>query len=284
MSIGFIKAGTAVLEFPTSGTNTVITISNLRDPIWDPPTSGSAQDDEFTEDVLVSGKYLIFPDSSPFISGSQFSRAGEIDASVALAGSTYRSTCVGSTLYVQVPNGQGCVMMKRINEGFRSQQLWVLGIGIPSEAGTGTGNNPRCGLALFRASGSANLPDHNNRLGVRYLTATDHIEGFNVTGGTPGTSAGGTHASGYMQFDGFMLRHNHGAAASNCQGGVFNRNYAISTAPAFTGPQITGSLDWVGWYVSPNMTNPFGGSPVFALHFFRRINWASGSIGLIAQT
>lgn len=269
------QSAAGALKHSTIG-SLILPAHSSRDPIWDPPTVGSSDDDEFTVDGLATGAYTMYVDAAPPITCI---RDGALDMTAAPAANHYRSSVIGSTLYVQIPNGAAFMMTKPFAGALSTQQWWMLGIGCAGEP-TGNTNNPRAGLYFFKQAGS--LPDQTNRGGVRMIQSVSRFEAFGTVAGASNISAtGGLGDPSGWSADGIVACVKHGsAAAQNFSGFAFKRGGQLLAIPAATTPQYNSATDYVGIYLLSNLANlpvPGVNSTLFAIHFLRRIPVAPGN-------
>lgn len=268
LTIGAVADGQALIRSGSSVIGATLgALYNLRDPVWDPPTTGSPDDDEFTTDTFASGAWTM-----------NFTRAGAIDITQDIASGTYRSTCISGTLYVQVRRNEQLAAFKTFSGALTTDQLWYCGIGLPTESGTGLVNNPQFTMGFYK--NLAGGLDNNNRAGVRTASAADRLENFAVTGGgIVFLTSGGTWPVGQFQTHGLGAFVRHGTTgAFNFAGFGFGRNGAYNTLQGGQSVQYNASTDKIALLMLANSTNTptTKNFVMFALHFVRRVAAGSG--------
>lgn len=251
---------------PAGATGSAGTGAAARDPIWDSPTSGSADDDEFLTDTFASGAWTLVTSG-----GVTLTRDGAVDITQAIATGHYRSSVVGGTLIVQIRQNESIFAHKTVAAAISTHQIWMVGFGQPSEPGTGSANNPTFSFGLYRNSGGG--LDFNNRSLIRTGSSADRYEVVNVVAGAPTTSGTNTFIQGGM-IDGFVLRLDHStAAAGNCMGAGFRRNGSTLGMLQGTSVQFNLSTDRIALNLFSNSAgNPGNASAaIFMLHYVRRV-------------
>lgn len=243
--------------------------SSSRDPIWDAPTTGSADDDEFTVDTLASGAWTIAVGaSSPGI------RDGAVDPTVTPSPGHYRSSVVGSTLIVQCLKTESFTMHKTVAGALTTDQLWFFAYGTASNY-TPAQNVVNFGLA----KNSAGSPDNNNRAFLQANNAGTKVNIYGVLAGVTQSETGNTSDAIPHGMDGLYLRvaHNSGAAFS-LYGGFWRRNglHSGDLAGIPVGPIFNAATDRI--VISFTGTSHTGAiyvggstSTLRFLHFVRRM-------------
>lgn len=253
-------------------------VYSRRDPIWDPPTTASADDDEFTSDTILSGAWNIGLAATP---GTPLTRDGAVDLTQAITSGHYRSTCIDSTLYVQIRQNEQVYVWKTLAGALTSHQLWFAAVGMPTEVSVATASDPAWALQMWKNTGG--VPDAANRAISTTRSSADRHEIVGIIAGATTTIA--TNAFALVPLDGLALRINHGSNAANNAGGFgWTRNGNTQTINNVQTPQFNASTDKVGISLLSNITNgPVAGvnNTLFALHFIRRANLGTG--GWLAQ-
>lgn len=255
--------------------------SGTRDPIWDAPTTGTSDDDEFTADTLASAAWTMYVEANPF--ATVCTRDGALDLTATPATNHYRSSVIGSTLFVQIPSGSAYHMVKPVAGALSTKQWWMLGVGSPAEAATGNSADPRAGLYFFKKTGS--IPDFPNRMQARLQQNTPIFTVSGVIAGTATTSNTSTWGenSGWSA-DGVVAWIDHGSASSgNVSGFAFKRSGQFMPTATANAPQFNASTDYIGIGLASSLNQTGGGYPnpgqtssIFAIHFLRRIPVSSG--------
>jgi hypothetical protein len=253
---------------------TVVSVTQ-RDELWDPPTTANNDNDEFTSDSILSGAWNIGLASSP---GTPLTRDGAIDVTANTASSHYRSTCIGSTLLVQIHQNEQVWVWRQVAAALSTEQLWLLGLSFPTEVGTASASDPGCSLQLAKQTGS--VPDSANRTISQMGSSADRLIVNALVGGV---AAGPVNSNNIQlgQVHGLALRNQHGSgAANNATGFGFNRNGVLLTPNNITGPQLNASTTKVVIGLFGNTTTqivPGANNVIFGLHFLRRIALGSGT-------
>lgn len=236
---------------------------SARDSIWDPPSSPSADDDEFTVDTLASGAWT-----------TSFTRDGAVDMTATVATGHYRSSVIGSTLFLQVLKTDNFTMHKTVAGALSTDQLWFMAYG---GIGDYPSSQPLVTFGLYK--NSAGSIDFNNESIVRAANSNFRIESVaKVASVTNSNNVGSQFDAGVTGFDGLYLRVNHGsAAANNAYGGAWKRNGLYTGHLAgLNGPQFNASTDRVAMsvFTSPHTQDPQTGvgQSLIAFHMMRRMN------------
>lgn len=252
-------------------------LSTSRDPIWDRPTTPSADDEEFDTDVLASGGvWTIGLSGTP---GTAMTRDGAIDLTQNIASGHYRSSCLGSTLFVQLRPNEFATIWKTVAAALTTSQIWFAGIGGHQEPGTANANNPFMALTISKNLSGA--PDLANRHVYRALTNGNERNVLTtVSGGV--ASADVISATPIIQMDGMAIRVDHpSTTGTNFSGWMWRRNgnTGFICQSQTSNLAFNASTDKIGITVGANGTVqvvPFVTSNLFALHFLRRVPTAGG--------
>lgn len=262
--------------------NALSTGKAKRDPIWDAPTVASADDEECDTDFLAAGTggWTLALNASL---GTPMTRDGNLDLTQAITTGHYRSVCIGSTLFIQLRQNEGCLLWKQVAAALSTQQLWVAGVGMAYEPGTSSFNDAQMSVQVLKATGAT--PDFNNRVFIVTSTNPDRYFSQAVVASAAGPVVpSGTQPFAYL--DALALRVNHGSAASGNAGGFgYTRSGAMLTVCPVDAPQLNAATTKVGIGMQGNVAQPpvFGiNSVVYAFHFLRRIDLAAG--GWVAQS
>lgn len=237
---------------------------SARDPIWDAPTVGTPDDDEFTVDTIAAGAYT-FTTSS----GVTMVRDGALDITQTCATNHYRSSVIGSTLYLQIRQNESVLLHKTVAAALSTNSLWMLGIGFPNEPATGNVSDPTVSFGFYRNSGGA--LDFTNRGTIRLTSSSERVETVCNIGG--GTVLSATNSFTLASLDGLAIRISHGSAAvGNACGFGFTRNGNTTGYLQCNTPQFNLASDRIGI----NLVSNSAGTPtiainaIFALHYLRR--------------
>jgi hypothetical protein len=249
----------------------------VRNPIWDPPTSGaSADDDEWTSDTLSSGTWTVYGDDAPVT--TVYTRAGAVDPLTSPSAGTYRSTFITGTSCVlfQPPLNKNVFVVKREAASLSGKHLWYGYV-------TRTGNNAASAtsdsdVSMIIHGVSSGVPDQNNRYRVGALSNNTTYVSARVTAGS-GSSTTGASVAGLGQLVipggmGCVLDHSTGAFSTF----LYSREGSMVTGLTETGPALTGQF-FYGFSIKSNSSVSITGTSVagvFCLHFIRRIPWATG--------
>lgn len=254
---------------------TALIKQQLRDPIWDAPTTSLPDSDEFTADTFASGAW-----TATLSSGAVMVRDGAVDPTVACASGHYRSSMVGGVLIVQIRQNESVFFHKQVAAALSSNQIWTLGIGMPTEPGTASANNPVVSLGLYRQNGA--FLDFSNRSLVRTGSSLERIESLAVVAGAPVTQS--TNSFTLVPMDGLAVRIDHGsAAAGNMCAFGFRRAGVLTGFLQNNGVQFNLSTDRVGINLFSNSAGTLTGAnnALFTLHHLRRI--PANNPGFLAQ-
>jgi hypothetical protein len=170
---GNIKWGTA------AEAKALLGLTDNANPVWDPPATPNADDEEFATDTLASGVFTVVNESAL---GTPFTRAGAVDPASAPAAGTYRTTLVRGSLLFQGPAGVTCLIYKPIVPA-TTAELWMSGqtaIFNPTIA-----NEVYLRMALSLKT--AGLPDLTNRVLLGVATSAGRYEQQITVAGTPTT-------------------------------------------------------------------------------------------------
>jgi hypothetical protein len=265
----------------TAALNALLAGRAARDPIWDPPTTPSADDQECDTDFLAAGTGGWTLATFAAV-GTPMTRDGDLDLTQSVTAGHYRSSCIGKTLFIQLRQNEGCLLWRQVAAALSTQQLWVAGLGFQWEVGTASTNDPQISIQCLKQTGSN--PDFNNRAFVTTGTSADRYTVQAVNAGTP-TAASSTNTFQFGQLDGLCLRINHGsAAAGNISGFGFTRSGVVNTVCNADGPQLNASTNKIAIGFQGNTASPVVpgvNNVLFAMKFLRRI--PLGSNGWIAQ-
>lgn len=249
--------------------------SQLRDPIWDAPTISTADSDEFDVDTVASGAW-----TATLSNGQSMIRDGAVDPTQACATRHYRSSVVGGVLVLQIRQNESVFFHKTVAAALSSNQLWTIGIGLPTEPGTGSANDPGVAFGLYR--NNAGFLDFSNQALVRTGSSAERIESLSVVAGGPSTNA--TNGFNLVPMDGLALRIDHGsAAAGNMCGFGFRRGGALTGFLSNQSVQYNLSTDRVAFNLMSNSAGTLTGAnnALFTVHFVRRV--AVTNPGFLAQ-
>jgi hypothetical protein len=253
-------------------------VYGVRDAIWDRPTTGSADDEEFDTDFLAAGTggWKLALNGSL---GTAMTRDGALDLTQAITSGHYRSSCIGSTLYIQLRQNEGCLLWKQLAGAVATHQLWFLGMGTHFEVGTANANDAQISIQILKDTGGN--PDFNNRAFIVTGTSADRYFVQAVTGGVAGAALA-TNTLQWGMLDGLALRVNHASAAAGNFGGFgFRRNGAVLTANSSDSTQFNASTTKIAIGMQANTAQPVVSgvnNAIFALHFLRRAPMAGGWI------
>lgn len=153
----FEKKYVTLASLPGSGGS-----SSLRNPVWDPPVTPNADDDEFTVDTLASGVWTVAADTAI---GTPFTRAGDVNPTSYPAAGTFRSTLRGSSVLFQAPANTSVSIYKQVTPA-TAAELWMGGASASFNGGST--NDPYIKLQVLLKS--AGLPDLNNRMMIGVVT------------------------------------------------------------------------------------------------------------------
>lgn len=249
--------------------------AQLRDPVWDAPTTGTPDNDEFDVDSVQSGAWAITLSNAVALI-----RDGVVDPTVSVLTGHYRSSIVGSTLVLQLRTGDSVILNKTVAAALSTHQIWTLGIGMPTEMSTGSINNPTVSFGFYR--NNAGFLDFNNRVFIRTGTSNERYEVVGQIAGSAVTVA--TNAHFLEMHDGLAMRIDHSSAAvANACGFSFRRNQSIGSVCPANSVQYNLSSDRVaiGLLSSP-VNNPVSpNNALFSLHFMRRL--PANNPGFLAQ-
>jgi hypothetical protein len=167
---GNIKWGTA------AEAKALLGLTDNVNPVWDPPATPNADDEEFVTDTFASGVFTVVNESAL---GVPLTRAGNVDPATAPAAGTYRSTLVRGSLLFQGPAGVTCLIYKPIVPA-TTAELWMSGqTAIFNPPAT---NEVYLRMALSLKTGG--LPDLNNRILLGWATGAARFEqSITVAGG-----------------------------------------------------------------------------------------------------
>lgn len=247
-----------------------------RDPIWDPPTTGTADDDEFLVDSFASGAWTLITSG-----GVTLTRDGAVDITQSIASGHYRSSVVGSTLIVQIRQNESVFAHKTVAAALSTHQIWMFGFGQPSEPGTAVVNNPSISLGFYRNSGGG--LDFNNRSLIRTGSSGDRFEVVNVVAAAAVTTSTNIFVQGGA-IDGFALRVDHSSAAvANIMGTGFRRCGSTLGYLQGNGVQFNLANDRIAINLFSNASGTPGGvnAAIFMLHYLRRV--VATNPGFLAQ-
>jgi len=153
-------------------------------PIISPPLVPNAFDDEFDSggnpDLAARG-WLIFNNGS----GATLTRAGDVEPFSVPAAGTYRSTIIGSRIYIQTPTSpSGDIQMTRAIT-LANGDLYYARMSNSARGDLGAADHSFMGLYLSIAAGP--LPDLGNGLFARtYITSANRAAQFGrINGGAP---------------------------------------------------------------------------------------------------
>lgn len=267
----------------TQALNTLLAslaLKSARNPIWDAPTVASPFDDEFTTDVLASGTSGWNLNQTGSL-GTPMIRDGEINLTQPILTGHFRSSCIGSTLYLQLRQGEEVFMWKTLPSIPTSNRLWFAGVGFMNENNANI-IDPRVSLQITKNNGG--LPSFADRAFIRTASNPDRYEGLTVTGGATIMNVA-TNAFLLMPQQGLALRINHGSAAAGNVGCYsFNSTGTIGTVLSGSGQQFNAAdqkivFNLVSSPTQPPVTNI--NAVIFALHFLRSVDLTAG--GWLAQ-
>lgn len=283
---------------PTSGQRLVATSpttatwqsldSYVRNPVWDPPLSADAADQEFLIDPFLSGAWQARVAGLNY--NTLLARAGDIDVSTQPVNGTYRSTLAGSTVFVQINNSQGALFTRntQVSGATSGDQTWMAGFGYISEIAP-TAGGPFYDLMVLADSGGN--PDINNRAfcgtwnpdsqGVSNDFHCGVVSGGSFTQGPQFISNG----MGVTGMPGFVIRKGSSQLSGSATAityGMFSPTGALA-ASNVQNTSFSGTWSWVGFLAIPNFSNTWGpaawgGGCIMALHFLRRKLSATGYI------
>jgi hypothetical protein len=170
---GNIKWGTA------AEAKALLGLTDNVNPVWDPPATPNADDEEFVTDTFASGVFTVVNESAL---GVPLTRAGNVDPATAPAAGTYRSTLVRGSLLFQGPAGVTCLIYKPIVPA-TTAELWMSGqTAIFNPPAT---NEVYLRMALSLKTGG--LPDLNNRILLGWATGAARFEQSITVGGSATT-------------------------------------------------------------------------------------------------
>jgi hypothetical protein len=275
-----------LIERASDSAKRVVLASSLgagnRDPIWDPPTTASADDDEFTTDVLAlgTGGWTAALAGTP---GTPMTRDGAINLSVVPASGHYRSSCIGSTLLIQIRSSETFLMWKQFAGALSTAQLWFAGVGLHNEPNSAAADYQPFSMQVYKDA--AGLPDLNNRSILRWQSNLERCEVVTIAGGV--TSAVTSYNMPTAPYDGMVMRVDHSTTSGlNFGGFPFRRNGTIGSVLQSTAASVrfNAATDKIGITFRSQVAvgvDPFVGPPttaLFSLHFLRRVPLASGWI------
>lgn len=255
---------------------------SLRDPIWDRPTTPSADDEEFDTDPFdpaTPGGARGWNIGSSGTPGTGLTRDGAISLTANIASGHYRSSCIGGTLFIQLRVNEFALIWRTVAAAITTSQVWFAAVNSPSEPATTNINNPFIGLSIYKNLSGA--PDNNNRHAYRFTTNPEKLVLTTIAGGVssadvigPGFPAAGSGLAIHVDhpttvgtnFAGFPWTRT-GWMGFVCQSQTSTLAFNAST-------------DKIGITIGANSTvqvEPFvtATSP-FAIHFLRRVPTASG--------
>jgi hypothetical protein len=241
-----------------------------RDPIWDPPTTADANDDEFTADTILSGAWTLKVGSS-----NPGTRDGAVDMTVSCATGHYRTTVIGSTLYIQSLKTDTLVMHKTINAATSAEWLWFCAFGLVGEY---PGALHVAGMGLYR--NSSGDVDNNNRGFVQTANSPTRLDVSVVLAGVTTTTTGATLDATPVAMDGVYMRVRHTSVpqSGNFYGGWWKRNGLFTSQDVGeAAPGFNLSTDRVAMTLRAGHTTdpwPLGAvsQSLVAVHFFRRMS------------
>lgn len=245
---------------------TALIKQQLRDPIWDAPTTGNADNDEFDVDSAASGAWDV-----KLSSGVALTRDGAVDPTATVLTGHYRSSVVGSSLILQCRQNDSVILNKTVAAALSSNQLWVLGCSMPTEFSAAAPSDPIIHFGFYKNSGG--FLDFGNRMFVRTGNSNERYDMITqIAAGATTTIGANTH---FLEMhDGLAIRIDHGsAAAGNGCGFAFKRNGSTGTMLGGNGPQYNASNDRIAIGLLSNPTSTFNGNSnvFYMLHFMRRI-------------
>lgn len=238
-----------------------------RDPVWDPPTVGSPDDDEFTTDTLASGVWKIYADTRPVT--TPFVRDGAIDVTVTPAAGHFRSSVIGGTLYLQLATAQSVLVTKPVAGAITTKQIWWVAVNQMNDANVAASSASLQFMLWLGAAGP--IPDNENRMRTGYqpeaVVLATRVGGAAVTN----TSNTWLNVQTVVQGVGSLVNHNV-AAAGNVQGFVFTRAGDMALTPAGQASAYNLSTCWCGFLLanSSPQINFGAGGVLYGLQFFRR--------------
>jgi hypothetical protein len=271
-------------EIAAGGAKGTLTLARLvalvkaqtRDPIWDPPTTGTADDDEFLVDSFASGAWTV-----NLSNGTVMTRDGAVDPTQACASGHYRSSVVGGVLVLQIRQNESVIAHKTVAAALSTNQLWMLGVGMPTEPGTGAASCPTVSIGLYK--NNAGFLDFGNRALVRTGSSNERIESVGqIAAGGAVTTA--TNSFTLFPTDGLGLRVDHGsAAAGNVCGFGYRRGGALTGYLQNNGPQFNAATDRIALNFVCNSAGSLTGAnnTLFTLHHMRRV--LASNPGFLAQ-
>jgi hypothetical protein len=248
-------------------------VYGTRNPVWDRPTTGTSDDDEFDIDTLASGAWSISLTASM---GTPMTRDGALDMSQAIASGHYRSSVIGGVLHLQIRQNEEVFMWKTVAGALSSHQIWFAGIGMITEMGTANTLDPRFSLQYTKNNGG--VPSFADRAFIRTLTSNESYQLFSQTASATVSNLS-TNPFSLAMMEGIALRINHGSAAAGNFGGFgFKRNGTILTVLNGNSQQFNSATDKVGFNLQGNTAqSPTGvNNTLFLLHFFRRVDIGAG--------
>jgi hypothetical protein len=266
----------------------IVTSTGLtRDAIWDQPSAPSADDDEFTTDGLANGTWLLTTTAQP-LSGAAYTRAGAIDLTATISANTFRSSVIGSTLYVQVPQNTGVTMWKRVGAALTTKQLLWVAVGLPYCPAASAANDPYFAVGMWKDL--AGRPDTgNNYVRSHVRTSNDAHGAFALKAGAGAINTVGGFLGGAPFFvDGVGVTVDPTTGTNNAACWIWTRRGGISVAAKGSVPQFNASTDHIGFQFQSSPSGANGSSSgvidtansssVFAFHFLRRCAAAGGFI------
>lgn len=283
---------------PTSGqflratSGTTATWQNLdqyvRNPVWDPPLSPDAIDQEFTVDPFIAGTWIV---RHTGFSNTPLVRSGNVDARNQPSPGAYNSTLSGSTVFVQLNNTESatCMPAAPISGATSGDQFWMIGIGSIAEIAP-TAGSPNFMLDVWADSGGN--PDPNNRAfcGMANPNSSGVSNDYDCGIRSGGVFTQGpqfiTNNMGVTGMPGFFMRkgssQQSGSSSSSITFGMFSPTGAIAGTNTL-GTSFPGVWAWAGITISPVNSNSWGpaawgGGAIVALHFFRRKLGATAGI------
>lgn len=263
-----------------------------RNPIWDPPTVPSTDDDEMLLDpfngINPTRGWTLALAATPAV---PMTRDGEFNLTQTPAAGHFRSSCIGGTLFIQLRTNETVLMWKTLAGALTTSQFWFTGVGWMNEPSKPSVETNSYFLEI--AKNNAGSPSINDRAIVRWQTGTpanpllnERMELVTIAGGViaPAVVSPDQPAAPY---DGLVMRVDHNSAAANAIGGFPFRDHSMlgngivsnANTQAYnsaTDKIVIGMRAQTAVPVVPGTTTGF-----FALHFLRRV--PTSNPGLLAQ-
>lgn len=253
-------------------------VAYVRNSVWDPPLSPDSFDEEFLTDPFLGGSWTVRSSA-----GVLQTRSGDIDPKTYPAAGTYRSTCLGSTVFFQTYHPSTVYLYKAVPTPTSGDQLWMAGF---EQVGSLDSSNVGSIITMFTAPDLAGLPDFSNNMaqvGLKNVNGTGVSSDFytNVLSATVSTDgfSFSDNGMGVSGMPGFVMRKGSsplsGSTSTTLNFAMFSPYGSLATGPnvAPFSTSFSGTWAWAGFRIT---TDDNAGSAlqgwgqIFALHFIRR--------------